>query len=273
MPEISAEDYLIAGLWAAAAVGSVWVWVPVVITSLGGTIYQNGGEEDPVALEPDGTDPAYESIYTYLTAHGYEPLGPAFMNLYFYGRKWVNRTRVRTFRSRAGGSFAFVQELSFAPGCLTTHFASCWENRGLLLTFGDAAGRVEAGNYVSQGFPNGGPSELDDHHRKEVEELRKEGWRPDPDLSLTTLLVATAAHATVSTRHPIAAHFEYARPFAVLHLGVTAVIAWWTGFWHWTGPTACLAGLGLYLIIVVPKEVAVARAYRQRVEEDREREW
>ncbi len=86
------------------------------ISALGGTGYANGGEEDPAAIEPDGTDPAYTAAFEALRRLGYEPVGPGWMRLVFYLRSWTQRSRVRAFRKRSAGRFAFLHEQSFLPG-------------------------------------------------------------------------------------------------------------------------------------------------------------
>ena len=87
-----AEELLTAALWTAAAAWAVWNWVPFALVCTIGMGYENGGTDDPAAVEPDGTDQEYADVYAALRSLGYEPLGPGFMCLWFHGWRWTLRT-------------------------------------------------------------------------------------------------------------------------------------------------------------------------------------
>lgn len=275
MPNLDAPDTVVAALWVAFGVWAFWWLTPLVISAVGGTRYENGGDEDPAAVEPDGTDPAYAAAFDALRGLGYEPVGPGWMRLTFYLRWWVYRTKVRAFRKRAAGRFAFLHEGPFLPGWHQLFFATCWADGGLDLTSEGFADSYSSGDgFASEGVATSDPKDLEARHADRVAAREATGRRRDPDLALAALLAATERHANLSTIAPTAqlARTEAAAlivPLAVA-VGMPALVL---GAWHWLPPAAGLFGLGLYGSLVWRTQVRTAALVRGRAAEQQDAGW
>jgi hypothetical protein len=261
------DPTLAAALWLAAGVWLMWWGVPVLFTALGGTRYENGGVEDPAALEPDGTDPVYADAFAALVRMGYEPLGPGWMRLTFYGRVWVYRTRVAAFRHRAAGRFAFLHAEPFTPGWHQLFFATCWDDGALDLTAAGAAeGLLDARGFSFAFLPTDDPTALQTFHAGREADRTARGHRRDPDLSLAKLLEATERHSRASTTGPAAALARTELGASLVPLvGLTAVPAVLLGPSHAAGPLVALAVQAWLALVVAGNRRAARRAARDRV--------
>jgi hypothetical protein len=253
----------------------VWWGVPLVISALGGTRYVNGGEENPAAIEPDGTDPAYAAAFDALRRLGYEPVGPGWMRLTFYIHWWTHRTKVRAFRKRAAGRFAFLHESPQLPGWHQVYFATCWADGGLDLTHGGlGAVRRSDDGFEAVGFPTDDPAVLESKHAHRIALREADGRRRDPDLSLTTLLDATERHAGASTVDATAtaarAELLALGVFLALGVGPPALLF---GFWHALPPAAGLLVLGGYAWLVRRRLVRFTAHVRARAAEEHDSGW
>ncbi len=248
MPDLDAPDAVAAALWIAFGAWAIWWSVPLAIGAFGGTRYANGGEENPGAIEPDGSDPAYATAFAALRALGYEPLGPGWMRLAFYLRFWVYRTKVRAFRKRSAGRFAFLHEGPNVPGWHQVYFATCWADGGLDLTVGGLAESFsDVDGFACESLPTDDPAELEARHAARVAACEAAGRRRDTDLSLSTLLDATERHAQLSTLGPTAQlarmELKIVGISVAIAVGIPASIV---GPWHWLPPAVGLVALGIY---------------------------
>ncbi|MDB5307339.1 MAG: hypothetical protein JWO38_1541 [Gemmataceae bacterium] len=270
MPDPAVEQNLIAGLWTVAVVCSIWSWGPLGVAFLIGTGYENGGSEDPVAIEPDGTDTEYARLFAWICGRGYEPVGPGFMRLFFYYWHWVYRTRVWAFRSPAAGQYFFIQEPSFPlTGYYQVYFATCWADGGVLLTTGGATYTSGVDIFLSVGWRTENPVELEERHRETTERLKREGRRPEPDLSLAILLRTTHAMAR-KTRSP--GSLAYLVTLGVLvfwQVGLVAATVWATGAWHWAPPVVAVAVVGWLRSFGLAVQYRRGRELIRRVRQER----
>lgn len=266
MPDLD-DPTLAAALWLAAGVWLVWWGVPVLVTALGGTRYENGGTEDPAALEPDGTDPFYADTFDTLVRMGYEPLGPGWMRLTFYVRMWVYRTRVSAFRHRTAGRYAFLHDEPFTPGWHQLIFATCWADGALDLTAAGAAeGLLDAREFTFAYLPTDDPATLEKFHAGREADRIARGHRRDPDLSLATLLDATERHSRASTTGPAAelARKELAASLLIL-VGLVAVPIMLVGPVHAAGPLVALAVQAWLALAAAGQRRALRRTARDRI--------
>lgn len=266
MPELDAPDAVVVALWAAAGAWLFWWFVPLVVSAAGGTRYANGGEEDPAALEPDGSDPAYAAAFDALVKLGYEPLGPGWMRLTFFLRSWVYRTKVRAFRRRAAGRFAFLHEQPTVPGWHQLIVSTCWTDGGLDLTSAGAAESYTTGDdgFAMESVASADAAVVEARHADRVAAREATGRRRDPDLSLRVLLDATERHAGPSTLHPAArsGRVDLVGMGGPLAVAVAAAVLVF-GPWSWAVPAALLVVLcGLAILAAAAKANIVARLRR-----------
>lgn len=267
------EEYLTAVLWAAAVAWAVWSWVPFALVCAIGMGYENGGTDDPAAVEPDDTDPEYARAYSTLRSLGYDPLGPGFMCLWFHGWRWTLRTRVAAFANRPARRFAFVQR--YAPpfdGYSQVYFATCWDGGRLQLTTAGVAPLAFRGEddaidaHVTENV-----RELERLHREAAAKLAAGGWRPDSDTSLDNLLAATRE----SARRRRGAEGRALRPtFAVLfglYLGAVALAAWFAP-WPWLPPVVSIAVVAALRAASANGMAEEVRTRKLRAAADRARE-
>lgn len=265
MPELDVPDAVVVALWIAAGVWLFWWFVPLVVTAAGGTRYANGGEEDPAALEPDGSDPAYAAAFDALAKLGYEPLGPGWMRLTFHLRAWTYQTKVRAFRKRSAGRHAFLHEQPVAPGWHQLVVASCWADGGLDLTSTGAADTYTADDgFAMESVATADAAAVEARHADRVAAREATGRRRDPDLSLRTLLDATERHAGPSTLYPTARSgrvdlVAMGGPLAVAAAAAVLVF----GPLSWAVPAALLVVLcGLAILAAVARANLAAQLRR-----------
>ncbi|MBA4188596.1 MAG: hypothetical protein C0467_11400 [Planctomycetaceae bacterium] len=266
------EEYLLVALWAVAAIWAVWFWVPMFLMCTIGSGYENGGTEDPTAIEPDGRDPNYELAFNTLRELGYEPLGPGFMRLWFYGWYWAYRTKVMTFRSRASGQFAFVQQHPHPfTGYNQIFFATCWDERRILLTTGGvAAATQEEEHGVTKVWDTENIPELERHHRDESAKLIAAGWRRDSDQSLEHLLGVTRDRANARRGLDSRVHRGNFVRLLAAYLFFTILPAWEFEL-SWWAPVASLCIVTFYRFSGIQSQLQQAEAVRIKVAQDRMR--
>ena len=64
-----------AVLWLGAGAVALWMWLPAVLNALGLTLWQVSMDDDAAALEPSGSDAAYEELFAQLRCLGFVPVG------------------------------------------------------------------------------------------------------------------------------------------------------------------------------------------------------
>lgn len=269
MPELDVPDAVVVALWVVAGAWLFWWFVPLVITAAGGTRYTNGGEEDPAAVEPDDTDPAYTAAFDALRRLGYEPVGPGWMRLTFHLRAWTYRTKVRAFRKRSAGRFAFLHEQPVAPGWHQLIYATCWADGGLDLTFAGAADTYTTGDdgFAMESVAAVDAAAVEARHADRVAAREAAGRRRDTDLSLRTLLDATERHAGPSTIAPIARTARVELVAVVGPLAVAAAVAVLVfGPWSWAVPAALLVVLSGIAVLAAVARANLAAQLRRATE-------
>jgi hypothetical protein len=269
VPELDVPDGVVVALWVAAGAWLFWWFVPLVITAAGGTRYANGGEEDPAALEPDGSDPAYAEAFDALRRLGYEPIGPGWMRLTFHLRVWTYQTKVRAFRNRVAGRFAFLHEHPFAPGWHQLIFATCWADGGLDLTFAAAADTYTTADdgFAMESVATADAAAVEARHADRVAAREATGRRRDADLSLRTLLDATERHAGPSTIQPTARAARVDLVATGGPLAVAAAVAVLVfGPWSWAVPAALLVVLSGIAVLAAVARANVAAQLRRAAE-------
>ena len=241
--------WVIAGLWGLTAVLMAWTWVPALLSALGGTRYQNGGEEDPGPLAPSAAEPDYAFWHDQFRALGYEPMGHGFMRLVHAADRWVEFHRVRVFHSRQKRRYGFVQK-GHPPFdvWLIASFATCLNDGGLAVTSNvELEEPVNRTDYVHFGKPTHDLAELEEVHEKILARMRETQPWPDADQSLENLLRRTDEYAGPQLRENFRrAGKKYLTVNALFHLCVSLPTAVILGPGHWGLP---LSNLLLYTLL------------------------
>jgi hypothetical protein len=95
-------------LCVAAALGLLWMLVPLVMASIGWNVVQVTVLEDPISVEPGSGDPSYRLRFNQLVAAGFKPLGTTMETCWFntplrwqrrslQGERWLGAPDRRTF--------------------------------------------------------------------------------------------------------------------------------------------------------------------------------
>ena len=236
MPDLD-RDVIVAALWGVAALAMAWTWVPALIAALGGTRYENGGTEEQLPPEPNRAQPDYELWARQLLDLGFEPLGVGFMRVTFAGSRWRTQTAVRVFRSTARQCYAFVQSWP-APFdfWFQATLATCWADGGLLMTSNGNEPLSEVDDCIRQGVNSPDLREIEAKHMAAAEALRRQGRRPDPDMSLETLLRATDRHSAPMRRTFARQGKQYLLTHGLFHFCASLPAAYAAGLGHWALP-------------------------------------
>jgi hypothetical protein len=95
-------------LYAVAAVGLIWMLVPLLMVIVGWRPVRVDLVEDPISVEPGSGDPSYRLRFTQLIAAGFKPLGTTIQTCWFntplrwqrqslQGERWLASADGRTF--------------------------------------------------------------------------------------------------------------------------------------------------------------------------------
>jgi hypothetical protein len=92
---ITAET--MAVLWLGAGGVALWMLLPAVLNALGLTIWQVSMDYDSTALEPSGSDAAYEELFAQLRGLGFLPVGKRSKTCWFFLHHWHHQFQARLF--------------------------------------------------------------------------------------------------------------------------------------------------------------------------------
>jgi hypothetical protein len=244
MPAGVDQQSAIIGLWALTALVMGWAFVPALIASLGGTRFHCGESYDAAANEPPASEPDYAYWADQLLELGYEFLGDAWIRIDFAASQWSLYSRVRIFRNPLKHCFAFMQKApaphSFWPGAV---FATCWADGRLLTTDNNlAADPHPEDEFIRQGTVSLRLEGVEEFHLATMEALYRAGAKPDPELSLETLLHSAQRHLGPEANRRLGREgTQYLFAHGLIHLCVSTAPAYIMGVTHWTVPVANLA--------------------------------
>jgi hypothetical protein len=104
-------------LWLVAGAVALWMWLPAVLNALGLTLMQVSMDNDAAALEPSGSDAAYEALFAQLRGLGFVPVGRRNKTCWFFCHHWYRKFQTRVFVVPRGDRVAETyQQL---PGSVT----------------------------------------------------------------------------------------------------------------------------------------------------------
>lgn len=98
-------------LWLVAGAVVLWRWLPAVLNALGLTLVQVSMVDDAAALEPSGSDAAYEQLFAPLRCLGFVPVGRRSKMCWFYTHHWCRNFQGRIFAAPQGDCIAVTYKL------------------------------------------------------------------------------------------------------------------------------------------------------------------
>jgi hypothetical protein len=100
-----------AMLWLGAGAVVLWMWLPALLNALGLTVWQVSIDDDAAALEPSGSDAAYEELFTQLRRLGFVPVGQRSKTCWFFLHHWYRNFQARIFAVPPGECIAVTYKL------------------------------------------------------------------------------------------------------------------------------------------------------------------
>jgi hypothetical protein len=100
-----------AVLWLGAWAVVLWMWLPAVLNALGLTLLQVSMDDDAAALEPSGSDAAYEELFAQLRRLGFVPVGRRSKTCWFFLHHWYRNFQARIFAVPRGDCIAVTYKL------------------------------------------------------------------------------------------------------------------------------------------------------------------
>jgi len=101
----------LAVLWLGAGAVTLWTWLPAVLDALGLTLWQDSMDHDAAALEPSGSDAAYEELFAQLRCLGFVPVGTRSKTCWYFCHHWYRNFQVRIFAVPQGDCIAVMYKL------------------------------------------------------------------------------------------------------------------------------------------------------------------
>src|ERR1700722_20007831 len=86
-----------AALWRGAGGGALGRWLPAVLNALGLTLLQVSIDDDAAALEPSGSNAAYEELFARLRGLGFVPVGIRNKTCWFFTHHWYRNFQAGIF--------------------------------------------------------------------------------------------------------------------------------------------------------------------------------
>jgi hypothetical protein len=100
-----------AVLWLGAGAVALWMLLPAVLNALGLTLWQVSMDDDAAALEPSGSDAAYEELFAQLRGLGFVPVGTRSKTCWFFLHHWNHQFQARIFAVPQGDCIAVTYKL------------------------------------------------------------------------------------------------------------------------------------------------------------------
>lgn len=258
-------------LWGVTALVLAWTWIPALISSIGGTRYLSGLAPDLEASDRARREPDYEFWANQLLALGYEPIGSAWVRINFAGPEWIIFTPLRVFVHPQKQCYAYMQKAPapfwFWPGAV---FATVWSDGTLLVSDNNVAADPNPDDeLIRQGIVTLKLAELEIAHLATMDVLRRDGRKPEGELTVETLLVSMQRHfGTEARRNYGRAGTQYMFAHGLIHICLSTPAAYVAGIGHWSVP---LVNLILALIMLYGESsqkrqyaAAVRYAFRQK---------
>jgi hypothetical protein len=258
-------------LWGVAALVLAWTWIPALISALGGTRFLTGLAPDLEGADRAKREPDYEFWSSQILALGYEPLGFAWTRINFAGPEWVLFSPLRIFVHPQKQCFAIMQKAPapfwFWPGSL---FATVWSDGTMLISDNNLAAEPNPEDeLIRQGIVTLKLADLEMVHLATTEVLRRNGRKPEGELTIDTLLHALQTHFGAEARRTHGrAGTQYLFAHSLIHICLSTPAAYVAGIGHWSVP---LVNLILALIMLYGESsqkrqyaAAVRYAFRQK---------
>lgn len=251
-------------LWGAAALVLAWTWVPALISSLGGTRYLNGWSNDTSMMAPSEREPDYSFWAEQLLAMGYEPLGSGWVRINFAGKEWAIFASVRVFKNASKNCYAYMERAPapffFWPGAI---FATCFPDGQLLITDNNRDAQPDPDDlYIRQGMVTLNLVDTETYHLATLAALRQLARKPDPDMSMDTLMHSLAKHDGAEARSVHSrASTQYLFAHGLIHICISIPTGYLLGLMNWSVP---LSNLVLALVMLMG-ESSQKRQYARAV--------
>ena len=270
MPGIDPNTAIVV-LWGMAALVLAWTWIPALISALGGTRYLTGLAPDLEGNDRAAREPDFQFWAGQLAALGYEPLGYAWSRINFAGAEWMLFTPLRVFVHPQKQCYAIMQKAPapfwFWPGAV---FATVWSDGSMLISDNNVAGDPNPeDDLIRQGVVTLRLAEVEALHLATTEVLRRNGRKPDAELTNEVLLNAIQRHFGADAKRTYSrAGSQYLFAHGLIHICLSTPAAYIAGIGHWSVP---LVNVILALIMLYGESsqkrqyaAAVRYAFRQK---------
>jgi hypothetical protein len=157
---------MMTALWLAAGAIVLWRWLPALLNALGLTVWRVSVDDDAAALEPAGTDAAYDDLFAQLRDLGFVPVGRRSKTCWFFLHHWRHTFRAHVFAAAQGDCLAVTYKLRpWDPWRL--YFVTAFSDGGIVETANQMERlRIDEPDHVRTGLATPDRGELLDRHRE-----------------------------------------------------------------------------------------------------------
>ena len=189
-----------AVLWLGAGAVALWMLLPAVLNALGLTIWQVSMDYDGTALEPAGSDAAYEELFAQLRGLGFMPVGKRSKTCWFFLHHWYHQFQARIFAGPQRDCIAVAYKLRpWDPWRLC--FVTAFSDGALVETANQMESlRIDEPDYLRWGLATPDRALLLERHREVCRSFAAGGSRSVAVLPVEQLNRLELHHASLNHR-------------------------------------------------------------------------
>jgi hypothetical protein len=189
-----------AVLWLGAGAVALWMLLPAVLNALGLTLWQVSMEYDAAALEPSGSDAAYEELFAQLRGLGFMPVGRRSKTCWFFLHHWHHQFQARIFAVPQRDCIAVTYKLRpWDPWRLC--FVTAFSDGALVETANQMESlRIDEPKYLRWGLATPDRALLLERHREACRSFADGGSRSIAVLPLEQVNRLELHHASLNHR-------------------------------------------------------------------------
>jgi hypothetical protein len=167
----------LAVLWLGAGAVALWRWLPAVLNALGLTLWRVSMDDNAAALQPSGSDAAYEELFAQLRGLGFVPVGRRSKTGWFFLHHWYRNFQARLFAGPQGDCIAVTYQLrSWDPWRLC--FMTAFSDGAIVQTANQMERlRIDEPDYLRWGLATRDRALLLERHREACRSFAADGSR------------------------------------------------------------------------------------------------